>query len=156
MRPRHETSANPTVRRSAGQPYAPPCNLGRRLLIMAYDAVAVIALLMLTTALAMAAGFRELSPLRDPAYAAALLLTWFAYLAWCWHCGGMTLGMRAWRVRIEHVSGGRPGWGACGGRFLVSLLSAAAAGLGFLWSLFDPQRRCWHDIVSQTRLVREL
>jgi uncharacterized RDD family membrane protein YckC len=122
---------------------------------MAYDTVAVIALLMLATALAMAAGFRELSPLRDPAYAAGLLLTWFAYLAWCWRRGGMTLGMRAWRVRIERVAGGRPGWGACGLRFLVSLLSAAAAGLGFLWSLFDPQRRCWHDILSNTRLVRK-
>lgn len=154
MRPRKQTPPNPAVRRSAGQPRPPPCNLGRRLLIMAYDTVAVIALLMLATALAMAAGFRELSPLRDPAYAGGLLLTWFAYLAWCWRRGGMTLGMRAWRVRIERVAGGRPGWGACCLRFLVALLSAAAAGLGFLWSLFDPQRRCWHDIASKTRLVR--
>jgi uncharacterized RDD family membrane protein YckC len=121
---------------------------------MAYDTVAVIALLMLATALLMAVGFRELSPLRDPGYAAVLLLTWFAYLAWCWHRGGMTLGMRAWRVRIEQADSGRPGWGACGVRFLASLLSAGAAGLGFLWSLFDPQRRCWHDILSKTRLVR--
>jgi uncharacterized RDD family membrane protein YckC len=151
MQPSDETSSNPAAARGAGR----PCGLLRRLLIMAYDTVAVIALLMLVTALAMAAGFRDLSPLRDPAYAAGLLLTWFAYLAWSWNRGGMTLGMRAWRVRIERVAGGRPGWGACGLRFLVSLLSAAAAGLGFLWSLFDPQRRCWHDIFSNTRLVRK-
>jgi uncharacterized RDD family membrane protein YckC len=131
-----------------------PCSLWRRLLIMGYDAAAVIALLMLVTALAMLAGFRELNVVRDPLYSACLAATWFLYLGWCWHRGGMTVGMRAWRVRIETLQGGPPGWGACLVRFLVSLLSGAAAGAGFLWSLFDRDRRCWHDIVSGTRLLR--
>lgn len=123
---------------------------------MAYDAVAVIALLMLATAAAMLAGFRELSPVQDPLYAAGLLLAWFFYLGWCWRRGGMTLGMRAWDVRLERVGGGLPGWRDCAVRYAASLMSAAAAGLGFLWSLFDPQRRCWHDILSKTRLIRTL
>jgi uncharacterized RDD family membrane protein YckC len=121
---------------------------------MGYDAIAVIALLMLVTALAMLAGFRELNVVRDPLYGASLAATWFLYLAWCWRRGGMTVGMRAWRVRIETLQGGTPGWGACLLRFLVSLLSGAAAGAGFLWSLFDRDRRCWHDIASGTRLRR--
>lgn len=131
-----------------------PCGLGRRLLVMAYDAVAVLALLMLVTALAMLAGFRELSVLEDPLYSAGLAASWFLYLGWCWRRGGMTLGMRAWRVRIERLEGGRPRWGQCIARFLVSLLSAGAAGMGFLWSLFDRRRLCWHDLLSGTRLVR--
>ena len=121
---------------------------------MGYDAVAVIALLMLVTALAMLAGFRELSVARDPLYSACLAGTWFLYLGWCWRHGGMTVGMRAWRVRIETLQGEPPGWRACLVRFLVSLLSGAAAGVGFLWSLFDRDRRCWHDIASRTRLLR--
>jgi len=121
---------------------------------MLYDAVAVIALLMAATALAMLAGFRELDVLRDPFYALYLLAVWFGYLGWCWHRGGMTLGMRAWRVRIETTDGALPGWGRCLGRFLSSLLSAAAGGAGFLWSLFEPQQRCWHDRLSGTRLLR--
>jgi uncharacterized RDD family membrane protein YckC len=136
------------------QANARPCSLGRRLLVMAYDAAAVVALLMLVTALIMLAGFRELSATRDPLYAAGLLSTWFLYLGWCWRHGGMTLGMRAWKVRVETLRGGMPGWGVCLLRFAVSLLSGAAAGVGFLWSLFDPQRRCWHDIASGTRLLR--
>lgn len=131
-----------------------PCGLGRRLLIMAYDAAAVVALLMLVTAMAMLTGFRELNAIRDPLYGAALLSAWVLYLGWCWRHGGMTLGMRAWRVRIVTLRGGTPGWGACLLRFAVSLLSAAAAGLGFLWSLFDARNRCWHDIASGTRLLR--
>jgi uncharacterized RDD family membrane protein YckC len=39
-------------------------------------------------------------------------------------------------------------------RFLVSLVSAGLAGLGFLWSLLDAGKRTWHDILSGTRLVR--
>jgi uncharacterized RDD family membrane protein YckC len=126
----------------------------RRLAIMAYDAIAVIALLMLVTALAMLAGFRELSVVRDPLYSACLAAAWFLYLGWCWRRGGMTVGMRAWRVRIETLPGERPGWCACLVRFRGSLLSGAAAGLGFLWSLYDRDRRCWHDIASRTRLLR--
>lgn len=121
---------------------------------MLYDAAAVIALLMAATALAMLAGFRELDVLRDPLYALYLLAVWFGYLGWCWHRGGMTLGMRAWRVRIETTDGALPGWGRCLGRFLLSLLSAAAGGMGFLWSLFEQQKRCWHDRLSGTRLLR--
>lgn len=122
---------------------------------MAYDAVAVVALWLFATALAMVAGFRELSVVRDPLYTLYLLLVWFAYLAWCWHRGGMTLGMRAWRVQIEGEAGRLPGWTACALRFAVSLLSAAVVGLGFAWSLFDREKRTWHDILSRTRLLHQ-
>jgi uncharacterized RDD family membrane protein YckC len=145
---------NSPVTGPAGDGAGRPCSLWRRLLIMGYDAAAVVALLMLVTALAMLAGFRELNVARDPLYSACLALTWFLYLGWCWHRGGMTVGMRAWRVRIETLQGVPPGWGACLVRFLVSLLSGAAAGAGFLWSVFDRDRRCWHDIASGTRLLR--
>ena len=128
------------------------CSLWRRLLAMLYDAVAVTALLMAATALAMALGFRELSATRDPLFALYLLAVWFGYLGWCWRRGGMTLGMRAWRLRLENAEGGRPGWGRCLLRFLASLLSAAAGGTGFLWSLADPSNRCLHDLLSRTRL----
>ena len=131
-----------------------PCSLWRRLLVMSYDAVAVIALLIAATALAMLAGFRELNVLRDPLYTLYLFAVWFAYLAWCWHRGGMTVGMRAWQVRIRNVEGGLPGWGRCLFRFLLSLLSAGLAGVGFLWSLADRDRQCWHDRFSRTRLDR--
>jgi len=131
-----------------------PCSLWRRLLVMAYDTVAVIALMMAATALAMLIGFRELDALRQPLYTLYLSAVWFFYLGWCWHRGGMTLGMRAWRVRIAARDGKLPGWRQCLVRFLCSLLSAASIGAGFLWSLFDSEKRCWHDRLSGTFLCR--
>ena len=121
---------------------------------MAYDAVAVVALLMFATGLSMAAGFRETTAMRDPVFTLYLAVVWFLYFGFCWHRGGLTLGMRAWRIRIVTESGGLPGWGRCLARFLAAILSAAAAGLGFLWSLFEQRRRTWHDLLSGTRLER--
>ena len=133
---------------------AAPCSLFRRLAIIVYDSAIVMALLMLATMLAMFAGFGGRTAMKDPFYTAYLLSIWFFYLTWCWHKGGMTVGMRAWRVRIEDENGNRPGWGQCTIRFLTSLLSAAAAGIGFAWALIDSRNRTWHDILSGTRLIR--
>ena len=120
---------------------------------MVYDAVVILALLMLATAVAMLFGMDNYTATEDPVYTACLLVVWFAYLSWCWHKGGMTLGMRAWRVRIESESGNLPGWGQCLMRFVASFVSVSVAGLGFAWSLFDRERRTWHDLASRTRLV---
>lgn len=131
-----------------------PCGLFRRLIIIIYDAVVIFALLMLATAIPMLFGMANYTAAKDPAYTLYLFMVWFLYLGWCWHRGGMTMGMRAWRVCIETESGTRPSWKQCLARFLMSLLSAVCAGLGFIWSAVDSNRRTWHDIVSRTRLLR--
>lgn len=120
---------------------------------MVYDALAIFALLLLATALALLAGSGQVTAGRDPLFTFYLLAVWFFYLAAFWR-RGMTLGMRAWRVKIEKEGGGRPGWGHCLLRFLVALVSAAFLGLGFWWSLFEKHQRGWHDLASGTRLVR--
>jgi uncharacterized RDD family membrane protein YckC len=131
-----------------------PCGLGRRLLVIGYDAVAVIALMMAVTAVTLFTPLGKQTALKDPLPTALFLIVWFLYLAWCWRHGGITLGMRAWRTQLLFEDGAVPGWGRCLLRFLVSLLSAAVAGLGYLWALFDPQRRTWHDLASRSVLIR--
>jgi uncharacterized RDD family membrane protein YckC len=130
------------------------CGLIRRLAIMIYDGLIVLALCMIAAGVALLAGFRGLVALRDPLYTVYLISVWFAYLGWCWHYGGMTVGMRAWKVRIESDDGTPPSWAQCLARFVLSLLSAAALGIGFAWSLLDEQKRAWHDLASRTRLLR--
>lgn len=131
-----------------------PCKLFRRLAAIVYDSVVVLALLMLAALVAMLLGVGQKTAFRDPGFTLYLLAVWYLYLAWCWTKGGMTVGMRAWRIRIENDQGRTPSWGKTVIRFLVSLLSAALLGAGFLWSLVDKNYRTWHDIVSGTRLVR--
>ena len=130
------------------------CGFFRLLAIIVYDSAIVVSLWMLATMLAMLAGFGGRTAMKDPLFTVYLITIWYFYLATCWHKGGMTVGMRAWRVRIEDENGNRPGWRKSMIRFLASLLSASAAGIGFLWVLGDSHNRSWHDILSRTRLVR--
>ena len=131
-----------------------PCALPRRLAIILYDGVVVLALLMLAALLAVLAGFENQTALKDPGYTLFLAAVGSFYFCWCWTKGGMTVGMRAWKVKIIDEDGNCPGYGRSMVRLLIATLSAAAAGAGFLWSLADNQKRTWHDIVSGTRLIR--
>lgn len=129
------------------------CKLPRRLLAMSYDAVIVIALLMIAGLIALPFSGTDVRAGRDPLYSLYLLGVWFAYFGGCWRLSGATLGMRAWRVRLVSGAGAVPGWGRCALRWGVAFVSGLAVGLGFAWALFDQRRRCWHDLASDTSLV---
>ncbi len=133
------------------------CGLMRLLLVVVYDAVVVFAILMIAGAIALILPFSNQSAGKDPVYTLYLLLAWFFYPAWCWRNGGMTLGMRAWKVRlISDATGGpgqKPSWWQCVLRFVGGWLSVLPAGMGYWWMLFDSQKRSWHDRLSNTRLL---
>ena len=120
---------------------------------MLYDTAAIVAILFVAAVFPMLAGMGNQTAGKDPLYTLYLVSAWFVYLGWCWNRGGMTLGMRAWRVVLQNDEGSSPGWGRSLLRFGVSLVSAACFGLGFIWSLFEPQKRTWHDMASGTRLL---
>jgi len=133
------------------------CGLLRLLLVITYDAIIVVAILMIAGAIALLLPFSNPSAGKDLAYTLYLLLFWFLYLAWCWRHNGMTLGMRAWKVRLLNQLGKDPyqppRWWQCGLRFIGAFLSLLPAGLGYGWMWFDREQRSWHDLFSQTRLV---
>ena len=86
------------------------------------------------------------------------LWTWWAlspllFFGWFWTHGGQTLGMRSWRIRVVDSEGEAIGWGQAARRYLAALVSWGAAGLGFLWILFDRDGCSWHDRLSGTYLV---
>lgn len=130
-----------------------PCGLGRRILVMGYDAMALIALMMAVTALLLMTPIRDQTVFVDPLPTMIMIVIWFVYLAWCWR-RGLTLGMRAWRVKLVFDGDSKPGWGRYAIRFIVSLLSALCLGLGFVLCLTDYERRTWHDKASNSRLIR--
>ncbi len=120
---------------------------------MVYDAVILLGLLMVGSALALPFGEAQKIAFQDFWFTLWLVFVCFAYLGGCWHYGGMTVGMRAWRVRLINTDGGLVSWPKCLLRFLLGGLSLAAFGLGFVWALFDQKNRTWHDIAAQTLLV---
>ncbi len=141
------------------EPSAPamPASLGFRLLAMLYDSLPVLALWLLTGAVTLALhGGRPIAPWTALFWLQVVLL-WAVCGAYCvlsWRRGGQTLGMRPWRLRVVDADGRPVANARLWQRYALATLSLAAAGIGFLWSLLDRNRRCWHDIGSGTWLVR--
>ena len=132
----------------------PPTGLLRRLASIMYDTLLICGVVFVA-ALPLPLipeGAREhlLIQLSTQVYLIGVVLLFFS---WFWTHGGQTLGMRAWRLRIERDDGGPVGWSQAVRRFFAAGLSWAPCGLGFLWSLFDPDKLTWHDRLSGTRLV---
>jgi len=127
-----------------------PCALPRRLAAVFYDGLLLIALWMAATALVVIL-FQGEVPARNIGFQIYLLVVSWGYFAICWR-GGSTLGMKAWRITIISNQN-TVGWSQTLIRFGVSILSWAAFGLGFLWSLGHPEKAAWHDLASGTRLL---
>lgn len=146
-------SAEPGVTASGPEPAAPePAGLARRFAAMFYDALLMAAALYAAAIPAVWIRGGAVPP-NDPWFQAWLVLVAWFYLAVSWTRGGQTLGMRAWRCRLVTADGRPIGWNRTVARFAAALVSWAPLGLGFWWALADPERRCWHDRWSGTRIV---
>jgi uncharacterized RDD family membrane protein YckC len=66
---------------------------------------------------------------------------------------GQTIGKRLFRLRVISSRGEAPGPLVACMRFLTMVLSLAMAGLGFLWCIFDRDRRALHDHLSGTYVI---
>jgi uncharacterized RDD family membrane protein YckC len=127
--------------------------LPRRLLAALYDAIACIALVYFAAFVPVVANGGELTG-GNPLFGAYLLTVVYLYFVACW-TRGHTLGMQAWKVRLEPSDGATHiSWRRATQRFAVAVLSAACLGCGFWVALLDSERRTWHDRWSHTRLVR--
>jgi uncharacterized RDD family membrane protein YckC len=128
-----------------------PPGLGRRLAACLYDGLVLFAVLMVAGG-AWVALSGAAAPPGDWAFRAYLLAVSALFLGMLWR-RGETLGMRAWKLRLEGADGRPPGWGRVLLRFAAAVVSWAALGLGFLWVLVDREKLAWHDRLSGTRLV---
>jgi len=68
---------------------------------------------------------------------------------------GQTLGKRLMKIRVLSSKGTAPGPVVASVRFITMAISLAPAGLGFLWCIFDRERRALHDHLSGTYVVLE-
>lgn len=153
----------------------------RRIGAFVYDTLLVAALLMLTTAL-----FLPFTRGRIASelgwvfygYRIALVAVMASFFVFFWTAKGRTLGMQAWRLRIERLDGSLPTVRDALMRLLFALvpwlpaLVAIVIGIQLKWPLatrigywlfvlvlvnyaiarFDASGRSWHDRFLQTRI----
>ncbi len=132
----------------------PPPGFLRRLGAMFYDALLLLALLMmLSYPYVWLTGGDKPGLAIKTVYQFYLLAICFFYFAGFWVRGGQTLGLRTWRMKLVRNDGGPITWAIAFKRFGFALVSLLCLGLGFLWATYDRDKLAWHDRLSGTRLI---
>ena len=147
----------------------PPPHPGviRRLAAMVYDSMLLFGVLFIATLIPAliispdsAAQIQNNDTLRDAVptlhgigFRFYLMMVIITFFCWFWHRNGQTLGMQAWRLRIENVDGSNISLKQCLIRILTATLSLGLLGMGYWWIWISPQHRSWHDLASHSRVV---
>ncbi|HBO3455603.1 TPA: RDD family protein [Pseudomonas aeruginosa] len=144
-----------------------PAGLIRRLAAMFYDILLCVALMMVVTLvyqqgiLRLIYGsdhLRELADrgalIGDPLLSTLLVFTLFGFFAKFWTHNGQTLGMQVWGLRVQNRDGSAISLLQALLRFMIAIASWLCLGLGFLWMLWDKDKRTWHDRYSESQVVR--
>jgi uncharacterized RDD family membrane protein YckC len=129
----------------------------RRFGAMLYDLLLVLALAVIVTLMFFPFTGKGITPGESGAveyiYRAALLLVTVLFFCVFWTWRGQTLGMVAWRLRVERSDGTFLTWRDALIRLAGACVSFAALGLGYFWIWIDRDRLAWHDRWSGTRVV---
>jgi len=132
-----------------------PCGLVRRLLGIGYDALLLLALFFIATAIVLPFTDGMAIESGNPFFTFYLLIISYLYFAWQWTHGGQTLGMRAWRIRLADAGGKPVSWSIASKRYLFACLSWLPAAAGYFWALFDREGLALHDRLSGSRLYHD-
>ena len=156
----------------------------KRLLAIFYDSFLLIAVLFLAMALLLliSGGYRLQAG--NPLMTAYLLVISYVFFGWFWTHGGQTLGMRAWKLRIQQRNGDPVSWQQAALRFITALPAwvvffigiSLAAGIpltsrpwlqvlerlpgwlvlviGIVWLILDQRPNSWRDKISGTRVMK--
>ena len=125
----------------------------RRLVASFYDLLLLVAVWMLVTLIIIALrGGEAISPGALP-FQLLLFVIGAAFYISSWLRGGQTLGMRAWRIRLEKGSGAAIDLRTGLLRFASGLLTIASCGVGLAWLWIDRDGLTWHDRLAGTRVV---
>ena len=127
-------------------------SLLRKLAALVYDVLIVIAILFVVSGIGVAINDGE--PVSGPLYKSLLLVAMFLFFGYFWTRSGQTIGMMAWRIRVQTTEGYSLSWTHSLIRFFMASVSIACFGLGYLWMLFSDEKLTWHDQVSSTRVVQ--
>jgi len=77
-----------------------------------------------------------------------------AYCVSFWVKKGATPGKMMLGIRVAREDGGELTGGQSIIRYLGYIPSSLFLGLGYLWMLWDSEKRCWHDMMAGTRVFR--
>ncbi len=151
---------------------------------MLYDSFLLIAVLFLAMAVMLLLSRGHQFEAGNPVLTLYLLLVSFVFFGWFWTHGGQTLGMRAWKLRLQQPDGKAVTWRQVTIRFITAIpawlvllvgiaqttsipmhayswleqLARLPKGLilimGIIWLIVDQWPDGWRDKLSGTRIIK--
>lgn len=136
----------------------PNAGVLRRLGAMFYDLLLIIALMMVvTSAFLPLTGGEAISSERygawEYAYQVLLLAIVILFFGLFWTRRGQTLGMAAWRLKLEREDGSLLSWADVFKRLGAATVSLTLVFAGYFWIWIDRERLAWPDRWTRTRVV---
>lgn len=82
------------------------------------------------------------------------LTTIIGFYCFFWLRVGQTVAMKAWRLKLVTDSEKPLSIQTCILRCILGALSLACFGLGYLWAIFDIDKKTFHDKLTGTKVVQ--
>lgn len=126
-------------------------SLLRRAGAICYDTLIIIAWSFAVTAIWMFAF--QTNTAKGAAFQSTLFVSIYWFFGFFWTRSGQTIGMIAWRVRVQTKEGRSISWSQALIRFLGALFSFFILGIGYIWMYFNDEKLTLHDKLSNTDIV---
>lgn len=98
-------------------------------------------------------GVVQTDPVLDAILFLLMLASGSGFYIWFWTKSGQTLGMIAWRIRVETLDGGEISVGQGLIRYAAAWPAFFLFGLGYLWMYIDREGDAFHDKLSHSKVV---
>jgi len=127
--------------------------LWRRIASMFYDSVLIVALLIVMSLPLISFNIQESIILKTTVQIYSYLIIQY-FFVWFWVNSSGTLGMKSWKIKIVDNNGNKITYRKAILRFNIAIISILIFGIGFILSIFRKDRKCLHDIISKTILIK--
>ena len=128
-------------------------SIWRRLASILYDFLLVVAVLIIMSIPFFSFDLQENNLLKVTIQIYYYLITQY-FFVWFWVHNQGTLGMKTWKIKIICDNNNRLSYKQAIIRFNIAIFSLLFFGLGFLISFFRKDKKCFHDIISKTALIK--
>ncbi len=134
-----------------------PAGFLKRILAIIYDSLLIAAIVLVLSLLLVFinGGYPESGSFLSFIQFFILVVTGPIFYSYFWIVNkGQTTGMQAWKIKLVTMDETELNIKKTMLRCLISTISFAFIGLGYLWILYDKENLSWSDILTKTKVIK--
>ena len=134
-----------------------PAGFLKRVLALVYDSLLIAAIVLVLSLLLVLVngGYPESGSFVSFIQFFILIFAGPIFYSYFWIANkGQTTGMVAWKIKLVSMDETELNLKQTILRCLISTISFACFGMGYLWILYDKDNLSWSDILTKTKIIR--